>query len=69
MRNLIVGIVFIVGGLQGEIVLVGTQSSTAIVAIGVILVLLGICSFLKTPKSVDRVEESTSGLLNFNPSR
>jgi hypothetical protein len=40
--NIIIGIVFIVGGLTGNMALRGTQSGGAIAAVGAFLVLLGL---------------------------
>ncbi len=42
MFNIILGIVFIVGGLSGKLALVGTSSGPALVGVGVVLVILGI---------------------------
>lgn len=42
MFNIILGIIFIIGGLSGKLVLIGTQSGPALAVVGVILVLLGI---------------------------
>lgn len=41
MWNIIIGILFIIGGASGEFVLKGTESSTALVMIGVGLVIWG----------------------------
>ncbi len=41
MWNLIIGILFIIGGLSGEFVLRGTESSGGLAILGVILVLVG----------------------------
>jgi hypothetical protein len=40
--NIIIGIVFIVGGLTGNMALRGTQSGGAIAAVGAVLVLVGL---------------------------
>jgi len=40
--NIIVGIVFIVGGLAGKLVMVGTNSGVALAGLGLVLVILGI---------------------------
>lgn len=42
MFNLILGIVFIAGGLSGEMALIGTNSPTALAVVGVGLSLLGV---------------------------
>lgn len=40
--NIIIGIIFIIGGLSGGLVLKGTQSGGALAAVGGFLVLVGI---------------------------
>ncbi len=40
--NVIIGLVFIVGGLSGKLAMRGTQSGVALAAIGGVLLLLGI---------------------------
>ena len=47
MLNIIIGIVFIGGGLSGEFVLKGTQSSGGIIFVGAILVIWGFMSLGK----------------------
>ncbi|MBI3831466.1 MAG: hypothetical protein HY291_18245 [Planctomycetes bacterium] len=42
MFNIILGIIFVIGGLSGKLVLIGTQSGPALAVVGVILILLGI---------------------------
>ena len=44
MINIVIGIVFIIGGLSGELVLMGTDSGLALTGVGVLLVGLGIRS-------------------------
>ena len=39
--NIIIGIVFIIGGLTGHLVLIGTQSGMGLAAVGAVLVLVG----------------------------
>lgn len=41
MANLIIGLIFIVGGMGGGLVLKGTQSGGALAFVGLILCLLG----------------------------
>jgi hypothetical protein len=45
--NLILGGLFIVGGASGQLVFIGTQSSIAILAFGVVLVGLGVYRIVK----------------------
>lgn len=40
--NIILGIVFIIGGLSGRLVLLGTHSGIALAALGVVLLGLGV---------------------------
>jgi hypothetical protein len=40
--KIILGVVFIIGGLSGKLVLIGTQSGIALAAVGVVLVLWGL---------------------------
>jgi hypothetical protein len=47
MGNILIGIVFIVGGLSGKLALKGTSSGPALAAVGGVLVLLGIYRIAK----------------------
>jgi hypothetical protein len=40
--NVIIGLVFIVGGLSGKLAMRGTESGPALAAIGVVLLILGV---------------------------
>ncbi len=42
MSSLIIGVIFIVGGLSGQLALVGTKSGTALGVVGGLLVARGI---------------------------
>jgi hypothetical protein len=42
MSSIIIGLVFIVGGLSGTLALVGTNSGTALAVVGVLLIGRGI---------------------------
>jgi len=42
MSSLIIGVIFIVGGLSGQLALVGTNSGTALAVVGALLVTRGI---------------------------
>jgi len=42
MSSIIIGLVFIVGGLSGTLALIGTNSSTALAVVGMLLVGRGI---------------------------
>ncbi|MCE9591021.1 MAG: hypothetical protein K8S99_10895 [Planctomycetes bacterium] len=41
MGNIIVGIIFVIGGLTGKLALVGTQSGVALAAVGAALIAWG----------------------------
>lgn len=47
MWNIILGIIFIIGGASGKLVLIGTDSSTALMVIGAGLCLWGIFQLVK----------------------
>ena len=40
--NIVIGIVFIIGGLSGNLVLIGTRSGAALAVLGVVLVGFGV---------------------------
>ncbi len=40
--NIIIGLVFIVGGLSGNLVLMGTHSGGALAAVGAVLIVIGV---------------------------
>lgn len=42
MSSIIIGLVFIVGGLSGQLALIGTNSGTALAVVGVLIVGRGI---------------------------
>ncbi len=41
MINIVIGIIFVVGGLSGKLVLIGTDSNVAIIVLGVGLLIYG----------------------------
>lgn len=47
LGNVIVGIVFIIGGLSGQLVLIGTNSSGLLVVVGVGLIIWGVINLAK----------------------
>ena len=49
MWNIVIGVIFIVGGLSGRLALIGTGSPAAIVAVGVGLVIWGVVQLLRRP--------------------
>jgi len=51
MFNIIIGIIFVVGGLSGKLALIGTSSSAAIVAVGAGLVVWGIYQVLQSRRT------------------
>jgi hypothetical protein len=40
--NIIIGVVFIIGGLSGRLVLIGTHNGPALAALGAVLVVVGL---------------------------
>lgn len=50
MGNLLIGIVMIVGGLSGQLVLIGTNSSSALVALGAGLSVWGVVQMIQRRK-------------------
>lgn len=40
--NIIIGLIFIAGGLSGKLVLMGTHSGPALAVLGVVLLILGV---------------------------
>lgn len=50
MWNIIIGIIFVIGGLTGNLALRGTESSGAIAAVGAGLVIWGIVQVAKSRK-------------------
>jgi hypothetical protein len=47
MLNILIGIIFIIGGLSGGLVLIGTDSGIALAGVGVLLVIWGIYSMAR----------------------
>src|SRR5438034_5783517 len=63
MSSLIIGVIFIVGGLSGQLALVGTNSGTALAVVGALLVARGIYRIRKQRAQPQaRSEEHTSEL-------
>jgi hypothetical protein len=46
--NIIIGVIFIVGGLRGRLVLMGTHSGPALAVLGGALVVIGILRVFRT---------------------
>jgi hypothetical protein len=53
MRSLIFGIIMIIGGASGKLVLIGTNSSTALVGVGVVVTAIGVFQMMGSKKSAD----------------
>lgn len=51
MWNIVVGVVFVVGGLTGKLALRGTESGPAIAVVGAGLVIYGIVQVVKGKKA------------------
>jgi len=52
MAKIIIGGIFIVGGLSGKLVLIGTDSGIALAVVGVIMVIWGIARLASTKRRV-----------------
>jgi hypothetical protein len=53
MLNIIFGIIFIIGGLSGELVFIGTNSGGLLAGVGVILIIWGAYRLYQKRKSGD----------------
>lgn len=51
MRNLIFGGLMVAGGLSGKLVLIGTNSSTALTIVGVVIAAFGLFQLLASNKN------------------
>jgi hypothetical protein len=51
MVKIIIGIVMVVGGLSGNLVLIGTNSGVALAGLGVVLIVWGIARMVAAKKS------------------
>jgi hypothetical protein len=51
MIKIIIGLIMVVGGLSGKLVLIGTQSGTALAALGVVLIIWGVVRLVKQRQS------------------
>ena len=56
MGNLIVGILFLIGGLTGNLVLRGTTSSIAVAVLGFVLCIVGIIQLNHKPSAKSRLK-------------
>ncbi len=54
MANIIIGIIFIIGGLSGNLALLGTNSGVALAVLGGILVVLGIVRLVRSKQAGPR---------------
>ncbi|MEZ5325122.1 MAG: hypothetical protein R3F19_08655 [Verrucomicrobiales bacterium] len=50
MWNIIIGLVFVVGGLSGKMVLIGTNSSPALAVVGGLMLIWGIVQMVRSKK-------------------
>ncbi len=51
MWNIIIGLIFLVGGLSGKLALFGTNSSTALAVVGAVLIVWGIIQMVRGSSS------------------
>jgi len=49
--NIIVGIVFIVGGLSGQLALIGTNSGPALAGLGAVILVIGIGQMIRSNRN------------------
>jgi len=49
--NIVIGVVFIIGGLSGQLALRGTESGLALAALGGVLLIWGIVQVVRNRKS------------------
>lgn len=52
--NIIIGGIFVVGGLTGKLALIGTNSGWALAALGAILIVVGLVRIAKSRSPVNR---------------
>ena len=66
MGKIIIGILFIIGGLSGEFVLRGTESGEALAVVGVILIVIGVVQMARSDRKggVDSIEVKPAGTKN-----
>jgi hypothetical protein len=50
MAKIIIGLIFVVGGLSGKLVLIGTNSGMALAAFGGVLIIWGIAQMARSTK-------------------
>jgi hypothetical protein len=62
MWNLIIGIVFIIGGLTGGMVMRGTESGLALAALGAVLCIWGVVQLTSAAKEKRQVARRISAL-------
>jgi len=48
MVKIIIGVIFIIGGLSGKLVLIGTDSGIALAGVGAVMVIWGIARMIKS---------------------
>jgi len=58
MSSVIIGLIFIVGGLSGQLALIGTNSGTALAVVGVLILGRGIYRIRKQPRATARAGRS-----------
>jgi uncharacterized membrane protein YfcA len=62
MRSLIVGIFMVIGGASGKLVLIGTNSSTALVIVGVVVAAFGLFQMLANKQAPASESAESVGL-------
>jgi predicted phage tail protein len=51
MRSIIIGLIFIVGGLSGKLALIGTNSGEALAAVGAALLIWGVVQMVRARRA------------------
>ncbi len=62
MRSLVFGIFMVIGGASGKLVLIGTNSSTALVIVGVITAAFGLFQMLSSNKNQSTAPNNTESM-------
>ena len=46
--NIVIGVIFIIGGLTGKLALIGTHNGPALAILGVVLIVIGVLRVLRS---------------------
>ena len=67
MGNIVIGLIFIVGGLSGTLALIGTNSGTALAVVGVLLLGRGVWRIPQTARPAGAVTMESQGRSPLRP--